>query len=85
MKDASPHTNHAIVAAQISDASNQLYRSDIMSAYELSHGFAKPIGDSFIITPEDIVDAQKTLDSKRRLIRILSPSPPATNHFMEAI
>lgn len=51
--------------------SNQLYGSDVMSAYELSYGFTEPILHHPLPLPNNLLDAQDLLEAKRKLTRIL--------------
>lgn len=43
-----------------------------MSAYELSHGFSKPLANQLMMIPDDIANAaQQAIEAKRNLTRIL--------------
>lgn len=76
LKQAEPVTSIGILATMAIDASNQLYESDLMSIYELSHGFTKLILTNMTAVTDDIFDARHTLEVKRKLARILRSKSP---------
>lgn len=65
--------NHPLAAIQAVRISNDLFGSDILSSFEMTKGYCKPIlpGASPIPFVQEIFDAQLQLDAKRKLTRIL--------------
>lgn len=60
-----------------------MYGSGTMSAYQLSHGFSKPISECPINVPDDTVHAQKELVAIRKPTRIMR-SKSADNKIVNA-
>lgn len=69
--EAKPNSDEQLSISQAIDVSYQLYGSDIMSAYEVSHAFTKTLYDQYIFNCNDIFSAQIELEVKRKLTRIL--------------
>lgn len=59
------------------DISNQLYGSDVMSAYEMARGFTKPIAEHPTKLPDELYQTQNVLNAKRKLTRILRSKSPS--------
>lgn len=71
LKADQPDADAATLAQKSIFISNNLYGSDIMSAYEMAHGFTRPLNGSVQKIGDDIIDAQNTLEAKRKLTKIL--------------
>lgn len=68
--------NERVHISMASDVSNQLYGSYIMSAYELAHGFLKPLSDYPTQLPDELLQAHNTLEAKWKLAPILRSKSP---------
>lgn len=69
--NADDQLDERVAIAMAFDVSNQLYGSDVMSAYELAHGFTKPLTDHPMLLPADLYEVHCSLEAKRKLTRIL--------------
>lgn len=78
LNNADEKTDERTHIAMSFDISNQLYGSDLMSAYELAHGFSKPLLNQPTILPQNLYDAHDELEPKRKLTRTLRSKPPQT-------
>lgn len=65
--------------------SNQLYGSDVTSAYKLSHGFTNTLSDQTIVIRSDIISVQIVHEAIGKLTRSIGPSPLIIFHFPKGI
>lgn len=72
LMNASPEVDKEVLALRAISISNDLYGNDVMSSFEQSKGFTKPInGNAISAIPEDIIDAEQKIAAKRKLALIL--------------
>lgn len=71
LKADKPDMDASTLVQQSFLISNNLYGSDIMSAYEMAHGFPRPLNGIVHEIDDEIIDAQNTLEAKRKLTTIL--------------
>lgn len=69
--DADYHLLPLLSAQRAIRISNDLYGSYVLSAFELSNGYSRPIGNSPLAQPADVFDARNTIMAKRKLAKIL--------------
>lgn len=67
------YTTDFLLVQQSFRISNDLYGNDELSAHELAKGYTRPViaGTYPVLVPRELIEAQKTLASKRKLTLIL--------------
>lgn len=78
LREADAQIDDKIHVTQSVDISSQLYGCDIMSAYKLAHGFTKTFLCQLKLNPDEIVEAQSTIEAKRKVTRIICDKSPPT-------
>ena len=68
-KDDDSNVNEKQIAQQSIRMSNELYGSEVCSAFELAKGFTRPIqpGSELKFVPDGVINARDTLIAKRKL------------------
>lgn len=70
LSETYPELDDRILVTQSTVILNNLYSSDIMTTYELAHGFSKPMISKPACLPNDIVIAQQHLEANHKLTHI---------------
>ena len=73
LKNSSPDTSQKILALRAVRISNDLYGSDVISAYEAAKGYTRPVNSEVPPVPVDaeLLEAHANLVARRKLTKIL--------------
>lgn len=83
LKHSEPNVSDYLHAVRAIRISNDLYRSDTLSAYEMAKGYTKPlsVGQKPIPVDDELRNAHDELIAKRKLTRILRSNVYSSKEF----